>query len=77
MKTIKILLLVLALGLLTSCSKEEQAIGCNCSEVRYTLPAGSISYQYHSTVAVPSLDCGDANDVIHYNGSYHVKVLCN
>lgn len=78
MKTIKILLLLAFGSILMSagCSRDEEEIGCNCVEVRYTLSPGDINYQYHSTVDRPELDCGDEQLNIHYNGSYHVKIEC-
>lgn len=77
MKTIKILLAVLAVTLLTSCSKEEERSTCNCIETRYTLKPGDQTYQPHSVVARPDLDCEDNKENISYDGSYHTKVTCN
>lgn len=75
----KLLLLSIALLLMSfSCSKEELPItDCNCKEIRYTLDPGDITYQYHSTVDMPNLNCEDENSIIHYNGFYHVKIECN
>tara|TARA_R110000782_G_scaffold24613_1_gene64025 strand:+ start:261 stop:500 length:240 start_codon:yes stop_codon:yes gene_type:complete len=78
MKTIKIITLLAFASLLMSagCSTDNEEILCDCVEVRYTLPPGATTYVYHSTVAMPELNCDAENLNIHYNGSYHVKIEC-
>ena len=78
MKTIKIITLLAFASLLMSsgCSTDNEDPLCNCKEVRYTLAPSDITYQYHSTINRPELDCDDENLNMHYNGSYHVKIEC-
>ncbi len=79
MKTIKILFISLLAILLMNfqCEADEPTTqDCNCEEVRYTLSAGDITYQYHSTIPREDLTCEDETNTINYNGFYHVQIVC-
>lgn len=82
MKTIKILLVsLLAIVLMSaSCEAEDERTteqGCDCVEIKYTLPPSSTSFQYHSTINRPDLDCEDEQLDLVYNGTFFVKIECN
>ena len=76
MKAIKTILLAAILLMAIGCSKASEVDGCDCEEIRYTIPVGQSVYLYHSTVDAPQLDCEDAHENIMYNGYYFVKVRC-
>ena len=81
MKTIKILSISFLAILLMSfqCEAEEpttETTECNCEEVRYTLRPGDISYQFHSRIDRPDLDCEDETSLIQYTGTYHTQIVC-
>ena len=80
MKTFKILLISFLAVLLMSfqCEADEQKIQseCNCEEVRYTLRPGDITYQFHSRIDRPDLDCEDETSLIQYTGTYHTQIVC-
>lgn len=80
MKTFKILLISFLAILLMSfqCEADEQTTSteCNCEEVRYTLSPGDITYQFHSRIDRPDLDCEDETNSIQYTGMYHTQIVC-
>ena len=80
MKTIKILSISFLAILLMSfqCESEEATTEtqCDCDEVRYTLRPGDISYQFHSRIDRPDLDCEDETSSIQYTGTYHTQIVC-
>ena len=80
MKTIKILSISFLAILLMSfqCEEDEPTTEteCDCEEVRYTLSPGDISYQFHSRVDRPDLDCEDETSLIQYTGTYHTQIVC-
>lgn len=81
MKTIKILLvsLLAIMFMSASCESEDTATeqGCDCVEIKYTLPPGATAFQYHSTINRPDLDCEDEQLDLVYNGTFFVKIECN
>ena len=80
MKTFKILLISFLAILLMSfqCEADETTTEtqCDCDEVRYTLRPGDISYQFHSRIDRPDLDCEDETASIQYTGTYHTQIVC-
>lgn len=80
MKKIKILFISFLAILLMSfqCEADEATAQkqCDCDEVRYTLSPGDITYQYHSRVDRPDLDCEDETASIQYTGTYHTQIVC-